>query len=125
MGEHPAGQLHSTREICEKFQLPFDTVAKVMQVLNHHGLLTSTQGIKGGYVLSMELKNINFLNLFQIIEGKIPDHFCDSGKKGPCQLTESCNIISAVDRLNRKVRDSLFLVSLEDLLFENKKKVSF
>ena len=41
MGEHPFGELHSAREICDKFKLPFDTTAKVMQSMNNKGLLNS------------------------------------------------------------------------------------
>ena len=119
MGEHPFGELHSAREICDKFHLPFDTTAKVMQSMNNKGLLNSLQGIKGGYVLSTDLGNINFLNLVEMIEGKIPEMFCETAKGGPCQLTGSCNIITPVDRLNRKVKNYLSLLSVEELLFEN------
>ena len=119
MGEHPANELHSTREICDKFKLPFDTTAKVMQSMNHQGLLKSLQGFKGGYVLSTDLKSINFLDFIEIIEGKIPEFFCETAKGGPCHLTQSCNIITPVDQLNKKVRNYLSLLSLEELLFEN------
>lgn len=119
MGEHPSGELHSAREICDKFSLPFDTTAKVMQSMNNKGLLKSLQGIKGGYVLSTDLGNINFLNLVEMIEGKIPEMFCETAKGGPCHLTGSCNIITPVDRLNRKVKNYLSMLSVEELLFEN------
>ena len=54
-----------------------------------------------------------------MIEGKIPEMFCETAKGGPCQLTGSCNIITPVDRLNRKVKNYLSNLSVEELLFEN------
>ena len=90
-----------------------------MQSMNNEGLLNSLQGIKGGYVLSTNLGNVYFIDLVEMIEGKIPELFCETAKGGPCQLTGSCNIITPVDRLNRKVRNYLSLLSVEELLFEN------
>lgn len=119
MGGHPFGELHSAREICDKFGIPFDTTAKVMQSMNNKGLLKSLQGIKGGYALSTDLGSINFLNLIEMIEGKIPEMFCETAKGGPCQLTESCNIITPVDQLNRKVKNFLSILTVGELLFEN------
>ena len=119
MRELPLGELHTTREICDKFHLPFDTTAKVMQSMNHQGLLKSLQGIKGGYVLNADLEKINFLGLVEIIEGRIPELFCETSKGGFCHLTESCNIVAPVNRLNKKVRKFLSLLSVEELLFEN------
>src|SRR5262245_46822905 len=116
MGERPRGDFHSAREICDHFRLPFDTTAKVMQSMNNREILTSLQGANGGYQLTSDLSKITFLELEEIIEGKSRDLFCQSAK-GLCYLHPSCNIISPVDRLNRKVKNFLSELSIEDLLF--------
>jgi len=118
MGENPRGDFHSAREICDQFKIPFDTTAKVMQSLNNREILTSLQGANGGYQLAKDLSKITFLELEEIIEGKNRDFFCQS-EKGLCHLHPSCNIISPVDRLNRKVKTFLSDLSIEELLFEN------
>jgi Rrf2 family protein len=89
-----------------------------MQSLNNREILTSLQGANGGYQLTKDLSKITFLELEEIIEGKNRDFFCQS-EKGLCHLHPSCNIISPVDRLNRKVKTFLSDLSIEELLFEN------
>jgi len=118
MGEKPVGEFHSAREICDQFKLPFDTTAKVMQSLNNGGILTSLQGANGGYQISKNLNKITYLELEEIIEGKTRDFFCQNAK-GLCYLHSSCNIISPVDRLNRKIKNFLSDLTVEELLFEN------
>lgn len=119
MGEKPAGEFHSAREICLHFKIPFDTSAKVMQSLNNHDILTSLQGANGGYQLNKHLSDITFLQLEEIIEGKSRDFFCESAK-GLCHLYSSCNIVNPVDRLNKKIKNFLGELSISELLFELK-----
>ena len=118
MGDSPVGQYHSTREICEQFKIPFDTTAKVMQSMNNCGILTSIQGANGGYQMAKNLSQITYLELEEIIEGKTREFFCQNAK-GLCSLHSSCNIISPVDRLNRKIKTFLSDLTVEELLFEN------
>lgn len=112
-----SNQLTSAREICEKFQTPFDTTAKVMQKMNNHRILSSSKGIKGGYSLDRNLQDITYLNIVEIIEGPISDDFC-IGPKGRCDCYQTCNIIAPVDLLNQKINEFLSKLTLQDLLFE-------
>jgi Rrf2 family protein len=118
MGEKPHGDFHSAREICDQFKLPFDTTAKVMQSMNNSGILNSLQGANGGYQISKNLNQITYLELEEVIEGKTRDFYCESAK-GLCYLHPSCNIINPVARLNRKIKNFLSDLTIEDLLFEN------
>ena len=105
----------SAREICEALQTPFDTTAKVMQVMNNQEILTSSKGIKGGYTLKRPLKEVSFLELVKIIEGVEFTSICTSNK-GPCDLLASCNIADPLRKLNRSVFKHLDHLSLEELL---------
>jgi len=110
--------LISAREICDRFKTPFDTTAKVLQILNNNGVLKSTKGIKGGYSLQKPLKEISFNQLNQMIEGKNnSENFCESSK-GVCDLYSLCNIVTPLELLNKKMNQFLDQLSLEEL-FEN------
>lgn len=111
-----ASTLISAREVCDEFNTPFDTTAKVMQLMNAQDILKSTKGIKGGYTLNKNLSNITYMELVRLIEGK--DHMgrvCES-KQGTCELFGKCNIATPVDKLNRKLNQFLETLTLEDLL---------
>lgn len=108
--------LVSAREICDAFQSPFDTTAKVMQVMNSHGILKSVKGIKGGYSLNKNLREITYLELVQMIEGKFDLGRICSTHKGTCELIEKCNISTPVENLNRKLNSFLENLTLAELL---------
>jgi len=114
------GHLVSAREICEKFGTPFDTTAKVLQIMNQHGILSSAKGIKGGYCLTTDLRQVTFSELNTFIEGSTErKNFCESAK-GVCDLFSQCNIISPIESLNQKINQYLDQLNLDELLLEEK-----
>lgn len=112
---HGEYTLTSAREICDQFNTPFDTTAKVMQVMNNHDVLKSTKGIKGGYALNKDLSEVTYMNLVRMIEGKTMGRVCVN-TKGTCELLGKCNITTPVELLNRKLNVFLENLTLADLL---------
>lgn len=108
-------ELTSAREICENFKTPFDTTAKVMQKMNTAGILKSVKGIKGGYSLNKPLREITYMDLVSLIEGKSVGRVCET-EKGLCENYNLCNIIHPVEQLNRILTDFLKELTLEELL---------
>ena len=108
--------LTSAREICDHFQTPFDTTAKVMQLMNNHDILKSVKGIKGGYSLNRSLQDITYAELASIIEGKPESGRVCVSAKGTCELLGKCNIATPVELLNRKLNHFLETLTLKELL---------
>ncbi len=108
--------LTSAREVCDEFNTPFDTTAKVMQLMNNQEILKSTKGIKGGYSLNKNLNEITYMELVRLIEGKEHVGRVCEGKQGTCELFGKCNIATPVEKLNRKLNQFLETLTLEDLL---------
>lgn len=108
--------LVSAREICDAFNTPFDTTAKVMQVMNNHDVLTSVKGIKGGYHLNKPLSSITYMELVRMIEGKEEIGRMCTNHKGTCELLGKCNISTPVENLNRKLNSFLESLTLAELL---------
>jgi Rrf2 family protein len=108
--------LTSAREICDEFNIPFDTTAKVMQQMNNQEILKSTKGIKGGYSLNKNLEDITYMELVRLVEGKKEIGRICSGNNGTCELFDKCNITTPVEQLNRKLNTFLETLTLNELL---------
>lgn len=115
MTEKQEGELTSARELCDCFHTPFDTTAKVLQIMNQHELLSSTKGMNGGYALAKPLSSVSFNELVLMIDGSVHENFCQSSK-GLCDLYETCNISDPLENLNNKIHSYLKTLTLEDLL---------
>lgn len=118
MAAREDGALTSAREICDKFNTPFDTTAKVMQTMNSNDILKSVKGIKGGYSLNKKLSEITYMDLVRMIEGVDGGSICQ-GHKGTCELFGTCNISTPMKKLYEKINEYLEGLSLEELLLEN------
>lgn len=108
-------ELTTARELCELYDMPFDTTSKVLQTLHNHQILNSIKGVKGGYALSKNLSEITYLELSEIIEGKTLEMKCSS-KDSLCEQIRNCNIITPVNKLNYQINRFFKNLTLEELL---------
>lgn len=113
MKDKAPGELTSAREVCDRFQTPFDTTAKVMQQMNSQGILRSIKGVKGGYELDCDLSQVSYFELAELIEGK---SFIMDCHEGPCDLFHKCNIGQPIKRLNDYLINIFSALSLDELL---------
>ena len=110
----------SVRDICNHLQVPFDTVSKVLQILNAHSIVGAEKGINGGYFLKDSLQNINLYDFCQLIEPKPImrqcHHMTEGTQEPACELMENCNITSALFTFNSLVANFLKQITLLELL---------
>lgn len=106
-------ELTTAREVCDHFQTPFDTTAKVMQLMNTAGILHSHKGVKGGYTLARDLSAISYMELVTLIEGR---HFILDCHEGPCGLMHNCNITQPIKRLNDYLINIFNSLTISELL---------
>ncbi|MFZ4714392.1 MAG: RrF2 family transcriptional regulator [Bacteriovoracaceae bacterium] len=118
MGSLHSEELTSARELCDLYHMPFDTVSKVMQQMNSVQILHSVKGVKGGYTLAKPLSQITYMELSELIEGKSFEMKCESNHGGPCELINTCNIISPVQKINFHVAGLFKELTLEELLMK-------
>jgi DNA-binding IscR family transcriptional regulator len=89
-----------------------------MQILAQHGVLISEQGAHGGYMIGRDLSRLSFSELSEILLGKVAIARClgDSSDESACEMRGSCNIVSPVQMLNRKLNEFYRGLSVSDLL---------
>ncbi|HPD65209.1 MAG TPA: Rrf2 family transcriptional regulator [Bacteroidia bacterium] len=69
-------ELLNVTQIAERMNASRHHVAKVFQRLVKAGMLESTRGPSGGFVLKKDPQEVTFLEVFESIEGKLEESKC-------------------------------------------------
>ena len=119
MNDKKEGSLTSAKEICDRYNVPFDPTSRVLQIMTQQGLLSATQGAKGGYSIVKNLKDVPMKYLAEIIAGPIEIANCMQGENSTCEIQCQCEIIGPMLNLNDKLNELFATVSVQDLLEHN------
>ncbi|MDZ7363769.1 MAG: Rrf2 family transcriptional regulator [candidate division KSB1 bacterium] len=118
MQSRPSGQTCSAREIAERYNIPVELMAKVLQKMAKDGLLQSAQGIYGGYELAMPPSKISVADVVESIDGPIGIVECvvsEEACKCVQYTTGVCNISDPFVQIQGKFKNFLNGISLADL----------
>ena len=93
-------------------------LAKILQALAKEGILKSYKGVKGGFALILEPKNISMLQVISCVEGKAPAVFdCSpSADSCPSEMAHLCSLWPFLNKLQGKIDTLLSEMSLQDIL---------
>lgn len=119
----------SAREIAEAHGLPLPLMMNILKKLHRAGLINSTRGIHGGYVLTHEPRAIRLTTVIEAIEGPLRVAACchdhGSGEADASEVAEAargcpavklCPITDSVRLLNQNIHSYLHRYTLADLL---------
>lgn len=121
LAENPGEKLNA-KEIALRLDLSFEFLSKTMQALNKCGLVESQQGVKGGYKLSKESKDISLMEIINATDEKIGIVDCLNANEDDCMRNDSCLIKNPMHKI-QKLIDNIFVgTSLNDLANGNLEK---
>ena len=106
------------REIASTERLPADYVEQILLRLRRAGLVNSTRGARGGYMLAKAPDDISVREVIAASELGTFDLHCITHPVGEerCAESQSCSIRPVWMLLQRKIDDVLDSVHLGDLL---------
>jgi Rrf2 family protein len=104
----------SAREIAEQYDIPIELMAKVLQRLVRTGLLMSTQGTRGGYMLSKPSASISVGDVIQAIDGPFTVTACSSDNSD-CEQYGKCSIRDPLWQIKERIVAALATVSLAQI----------
>lgn len=104
----------SARELAERFNIPLELLAKVLQKLARAGLLVSQQGIRGGYVLSRPAGEISVADIIVAVDGPLTVTAC-SDQDQTCDQYLKCNVRDPLWRLKDRIVGALASCTLAEL----------
>ncbi len=113
-----AGTLSTAKEIATRFKIPEQLMAKILQKLVKTGILMSTQGVRGGYMLALPPEKISIAKIVESIEGPVGIVDCVvTGEDCQCAQYEEgvCNIDEPFAHIQMQFKNFLDGISLADL----------
>ena len=108
------------REIAAQERLPADYVEQILLRLRRAGVITSTRGAHGGYMLARPPQEISIRSVIHASELETFDLHCLSHpvEEDRCAASHNCSIRPVWVLLQTKIDDVLEGVCLADLLHE-------
>jgi FeS assembly SUF system regulator len=108
-------QVRAAMEISTVTGIALPTVSKILKLLVNAGVLISTRGAKGGYVLARMPEEISVAAVISALEGPIALTECSISHQG-CEQASGCDILGSWGLINQTIRNALESVTLADLI---------
>ena len=109
------GIRHSMKEISENQRIPLSYLAKIMRKLVKKGVVRSSVGPEGGYMLRRSPNRINLRDIYEAIEGEIRMVDCMNGEN-VCVFFDGCTQLPVWDKVQNSMIEILEGTTLQDML---------
>jgi Rrf2 family protein len=104
----------SARELAEAYDLPPELLAKVLQKLVRGQLLTSIQGIRGGYGLARPATAISVADVINAVDGPLTVTACSESNHS-CEQYAKCDIRDPLWQIKDRIVSALEGTSIAGL----------
>jgi Rrf2 family protein len=104
----------SARAIAERFDIPLDLLAKILQQLAHQGLVAARKGIHGGYQLARPALAISVADVAEAIDGPMTLTAC-SHVDVRCEQFATCTVRDPLWRIRERILSVLQTVTVADM----------
>ncbi|TDI24737.1 MAG: Rrf2 family transcriptional regulator [Acidobacteria bacterium] len=108
----PEAEAASARQIAERYAIPVEVLAKVLQRLARQHLLVSQHGTHGGYLLARPASRISVGDAIEAIDGPVTITVCSSADDD-CDQYATCNIRDPLWRIKDQIVQALTSYSLQ------------
>jgi Rrf2 family protein len=91
LSRQPFKKVSFVNEISDEYKIPRSFLAKILQKLVKAKIVRSYRGVKGGFSLAKQAREITLFDVIEAIEGKICLNICLADKK-KCGFSRHCPV---------------------------------
>jgi Rrf2 family protein len=117
LATHTDAASTSARAIAEEYNIPLELMAKVLQRLVRMGLLASTQGTRGGYMLGRPATAVSVVEVIEAIDGPFTVTACSTDKHD-CEQFNKCSIRDPLWQIRERIAAALATVTIAEMAEE-------
>jgi len=112
-------RLVSAKEIADELEIPFQFTSKILQQLIKSNIIESKQGVKGGYKLLKEPKDILITGIMEIFDPSSLQVNCINPiNHTVCKRSGRCNLQKTVFKIKDEIEKILKNYSIENSINE-------
>ena len=100
-------------KIAEKYTIPNEILAKILQQISSLNMIKSIKGPKGGYKISCKINTINMFEFIEMIEG--PIGIVDCVASNDCSAIDCCSIKDPMTKINNQIIETLKGITIDQL----------
>ncbi len=108
-------QMISVRRLVKELKVPRPFLRKILQILSKKGVLRSSKGRGGGFMLAVVPSKIFLVDLIEIFQGPLKLNECIF-KKRVCPNRTTCRLEKKIGAIERYVISELKSVTIASLL---------
>ena len=110
-------QISTVKEISERYSIPSDVLAKVMQKLTRGKIILSHQGAMGGYSLARRADAISVMDVISVIEGsKVGIAQCFEIESGNCSISHNCTIKNPLEKIQLSLENVFSSMKVSEIV---------
>lgn len=111
------GHAVTAREIADAYGISYELLSKVLQKMAKSGLIVSHQGVRGGYTLARNPREITVSRIINVIEGNVP-MIAQCMVEGPasCGVFDVCTIKSPLHKVQANIERAFEGMTLSEIV---------
>lgn len=110
----------TAKEISEKHEISYELLAKVLQQLSKNKLLTSFQGVKGGYLLKDGIGDVPLKTLIDSLDEDDKITKCAKPKdkeEENCSYVDVCTVRGPLLKVQSSIDNLLYQTTLKEIIY--------
>ncbi len=117
MAMSPLGRVFTAKELAHEYDIPYELLAKVLQRLARSRVVSSMQGVRGGYLLASKPHEMSVARIIRIIEQERP-MIAECYVDGPdsCSIFDVCTIRKPLGKIQRNLNVLFDKMTIQEII---------
>lgn len=119
LAEHREEGFVALKDIAKRQDISKKYLEQIVPLLNKSGVLRTTRGYQGGYMLAKAPDQYTVGDILRITEGSLAPVSCLEDEENLCPRAEDCITLGVWKGLNRVINEYLDSITLQTILDQN------
>lgn len=119
LAQHGNQGFTALKDIAERQDISKKYLEQIVPLLSRAGMLRTTRGYQGGYMLAGDADKITVGDILRVTEGSLAPVSCLDDAENMCRRAQDCMTLGVWEGLYTVVTDYLDSITLRDIIDKN------